>query len=99
MATSEKRARTVATIENWMKTMAERLEVKDRRPLVHHLQTHPLFIRRHRGDCELVSTISIRPRARESGETLRMSCGSEFLTHAVTTGEVDSLDATIGVPR
>ena len=29
MATSEKRARTVATIENWMKTMAERLEVKD----------------------------------------------------------------------
>ena len=29
MVTSEKRARTAATIENRMKTMAERLEVKD----------------------------------------------------------------------
>jgi len=66
--TPEKRARTVATVENRMKTMAERLDRgEERRPLVHHPQTYPPFIRRHRRGSKLVSTVSTPPENERSG--------------------------------
>jgi len=87
MATSEKRARTAATIENRTKTMTERLEVKAWGPLIHHLQIHPPFIQRYRRGRTLIPLVSTRPRARETGEVFRTPCGSEFLPHVVIAGQ------------
>jgi len=59
----------------------------------------PAFIRLHRRDYGVVSPIITCPRAREPRRALRASWGSEFLTHAVTAGEMDNLGATKGDTR
>ena len=99
MVTSEKRARTAATIENRMKTMAERLETKDSETVGSPSSSPPSFYTATQGRLRDSFPIGTRPRAQEPGEALRASYGSEFLTHAVTAGEVDNMHATIGDPR
>jgi len=66
MVTSEKRARTAVTIENRMKTIAERLRAKDSVTVGPPSSKPPSFIRRHGRGRKLVLLVITRSRAREA---------------------------------
>ena len=64
MVTSEKRARTAVTIENRMKTMAGRLEMKDSETVGSPSSSPPSFYTATQERLRDLSPISTRPRAR-----------------------------------
>ena len=86
MVTSEKRARTAATIENRMKTMAERLEVKGSESVDSPSSNSPFFYTAIQKRPQACFPRQHSPKSTRGREAFRKPCGSEFQFHVVTAG-------------